>query len=185
MLETEASIVGLGDILSQQQEDGKYHPVAYASRFLIPSERNYPISELETLAIVWAVKYFRTYLLGHPCTVLTDHASCLSLLNTPKPSAKLARWAMAIQEMDLRIKHRSGRSNAGADALSRTPATVNAVTTDPNAPADGLLESDATDDGDDQKHARDWDKFLPFMLYAYRVTAQESTQESPFYLFYG
>ena len=127
--------------------------MAYASRSLIPSERNYPISELETLAIVWAVKYFRTYLLGHPCTVLTDYASCLSLLNNPKPSAKLARWAMAIQEMDLEIKHRSGLSNAGADALSRTPATVNAITTDSNAPADGILESDATDNGDDPPDA--------------------------------
>ena len=149
LLETDASIVGLGAILSQKQEDGKYHPIAYASRSLIPSEKNYPISELETLAIVWAVKYFRTYLLGHPCTVLTDHASCLSLLNTPKPSAKLARWAMAIQEMDLEIKHRSGRSNAGADALSRTPGdatTVNTVTTDSGTPTDSTPQTDSTDD---------------------------------------
>ena len=36
-----------------------------------------------------------------------------------------------------------------------------------------------------EKHARDWDRFLPFMLYAYRVTAQESTRESLFYLLYG
>ena len=150
LLETDASIVGLGAILNQQQEDGKYHPVAYTSRSLIPSEQHYLISELETLAIVWAVKYFRTYLLEHPYTMLTDHASSLSFLNTPKPSAKLARWAMAIQEMDLEIKYRSGRSNAGADALSRRSATVNAITTDPNAPTDGILKCDAMDDGDDQ-----------------------------------
>ena len=53
LLETDASGVGLGAILSQRQEDGKYHPVAYASRSLLPNERNYPISELEILAIVW------------------------------------------------------------------------------------------------------------------------------------
>ena len=135
LLETDASGIGLGAVLSQKQSDGKYHPVAYASRSLQPNEKNYPISELETLAIVWAVKYFRAYLLGHPCTVLTDHAACVSLLNTPRPSAKLARWAMAIQEMDLMIKHRSGRSNAGADALSRHPcdtAHVSAVVADPS-----------------------------------------------------
>ena len=133
LLETDASGIGLGAVLSQKQSDGKYHPVAYASRSLQPNEKNYPISELETLAIVWAVKYFRAYLLGHPCTVLTDHAACVSLLNTPRPSAKLARWAMAIQEMDLLIKHRSGKSNAGADALSRYPggvADTNAVVAD-------------------------------------------------------
>ena len=82
LLETDASGIGLGAILSQKQSDGEYHPIAYASRSLQPSEKNYGISELETLALVWAVKYFRTYILGHPCTVLTDHAACLSLLNT-------------------------------------------------------------------------------------------------------
>ena len=96
LLETDASGIGLGAVLSQKLSDGKYHPVAFASRCLQPYEKNYPISELETLAIVRAVKYFRAYLLGHPCTVLTDHAACVSLLNSPRPSAKLARWAMAI-----------------------------------------------------------------------------------------
>ena len=146
LLETDASGVGLGAVLSQSQGDGKYHPIAYASRSLQPNEKNYPITELETLAIVWAVKYFRAYLLGHPCTVLTDHAACVSLLNTPRPSAKLARWAMAIQEMDLTIKHRSGRSNAGADALSRYPvdtATVSAVVEDSlSFPPDDVTDSD-------------------------------------------
>ena len=133
LLETDASGVGLGAVLSQQQSDGRYHPIAYASRSLQPSEKNYAISELETLAIVWAVKYFRPYMLGYPCTVLTDHAACVSLLNTPRPSSKLARWAMTLQEMDLSIKHRSGDTNASADALSRFPvdtATVSAVTAD-------------------------------------------------------
>ena len=121
LLETDASGVGLGAVLSQKQDDNTYHPIAYASKSLQVHEKNYAISELETLAIVWAVKKFRAYLLGHPCTVLTDHAACLSLLNTPRPSAKLARWAMAIQELNLEIKHRSGRANANADALSRHP----------------------------------------------------------------
>ena len=51
---------------------------------------------------------------------MTDHAACLSL-NTPSPSAKLPRWAMAIQEMDLELRHQSGRTYASADALSRHP----------------------------------------------------------------
>ena len=83
LFETDASGVGLGAMLSQKQGDGKHHPVAYASRSLQANEKNYPIFELETLATVWAVKYFRAHLLGHPCTVLPDHAACVSLLNTP------------------------------------------------------------------------------------------------------
>ncbi len=55
---------------------------------------NYHITELETLAIVWAVKYYRSYLLGHQRLVLTDHAACTSLFSTCNPSAKLARWAL-------------------------------------------------------------------------------------------
>lgn len=78
LLETDASGIGLGAVLSQKQSDGRYHPVAYASRSLQPNEKNNPISELETLAIVWAVKYFRAYLLGHPCTVLTMQPVYLS-----------------------------------------------------------------------------------------------------------
>ena len=54
MLETDASIEGLGAVLSQMQQDGYQHPIAFASRALSPSERNYSITELGTLAVVWA-----------------------------------------------------------------------------------------------------------------------------------
>lgn len=71
-LETDASIQGLGAVLSQKQEDGKSHPVAYASRALSAPERNYSITELETLAVVWAISHFHTYLYGNCVTVYTD-----------------------------------------------------------------------------------------------------------------
>ena len=51
-LETDASIQGLGAILSQVQNDGYLHPLAYASRSLSHSEKNYVITELEALAVV-------------------------------------------------------------------------------------------------------------------------------------
>ena len=127
ILETDASMVGLGAILSQAQDDGTVHPVAYASRSVDKHEKNYGISELETLGLVWAVRYFRIYLLGHPCVVYTDHAACLSILNTARPSGKLARWALTIQEMDLTIKHKPGKKNTNADALSRCPADEGVV----------------------------------------------------------
>ena len=121
VLETDASGVGLGAVLSQLQEDGQLHPVAYASRSLDASEKNYGISELETLGLVWAARHFRPYILGHHTTVYTDHSACLSLLQSARPSGKLARWALTIQELDLTIKHRSGQQNSNADALSRNP----------------------------------------------------------------
>ena len=69
IIETDASTNGLGAVLAQQQEDGKVHPVAFASRSLSPNERNYAIAELVTLGLVWAAKLFRPYLLGHHCIV--------------------------------------------------------------------------------------------------------------------
>ena len=51
----------------------------------------------------------------------------MSLLNHPRPSGKLARWALTIQDMDLVIKYRSGKSNTNADALSRNPVTQSLI----------------------------------------------------------
>ena len=111
LLETNASGAGLGAVLSQKQEDGTTRPIAYASRTLQPHEKNYGISELEDIGVVWAVKHFRHYIYGHPCTVHTDHEALKSLLNTPQPSGKLARWGMALQELDLDIQYCVGKTN--------------------------------------------------------------------------
>ena len=59
--------------------------------------------------------------------VFTDHAACTSLLGAKNPSSKLVRWEMAIQELDLDIRHRAGKSNHVADALSRNPVEVSRV----------------------------------------------------------
>ena len=86
-LETDASIQGLGAVLSQKQEDGKLHPIAYASRALSKPERNYSVTELETLAVVWAITHFRSHLYGGRVTVLTDH-SAVKAAQTPRGSMR-------------------------------------------------------------------------------------------------
>jgi len=89
MLESDASGVGLGAILTQKQEDGTVQPIAYASRTLQSHERRYSATELEALGIVWPVKHYRHYLYGHHCHVYSDHEPLKSSLNTPHPSGKL------------------------------------------------------------------------------------------------
>ena len=91
LLETDTSGVALGAVLSQKQEDGTIHPIAFASRMLQLHEKKYGILEMEGLGVVWAVKHFRHYIYGHHCTVYTDHEALKALLNTPQLSGKLVR----------------------------------------------------------------------------------------------
>ena len=70
LLETDASKYSLGTILQQVQEDGKYHPIAYASHALQGSKANYHSSKLEFLALQWAMtQQFKEYLMYQPFTV--------------------------------------------------------------------------------------------------------------------
>lgn len=132
VLETDASGRGIGAILSQRLSNGQLHPVAFGSRALSSPEKNYCISELETLAVVWAIQHFHAYLYGHEVTVLTDHAAVRAILETPTPSGKHARWWLKVFASGVgkvHITYRPGSQNAKADALSRNPVQTAAVNT--------------------------------------------------------
>ena len=62
-LNTDASEKGLGTVLYQQQDDGTFRVIAYASQTLSKSERNYDAHKLEFLALKWSVtQRFHEYL---------------------------------------------------------------------------------------------------------------------------
>ena len=89
---TDASLSGLGAVLYQKQ-DGKDRVVAYASRSLKPSEKNYPAHKLEFLALKWAIsEKFRDYLYGSKFEVLTDNNPLTYVLTTAKLDATGQRW---------------------------------------------------------------------------------------------
>ena len=119
ILITDASEQGLGAVLSQLNEDGKEVVIAYASRSLQGAEKNYPITELECLAIIWAVKHFQKYLTKRKFTIITDHSALKTLRTAKVPVRRRAQWMMYLQQYDFEIKHRPGKSNTNADALSR------------------------------------------------------------------
>ena len=123
-LETDASGLGVGAVLSQVQKDGKSHPIAFASCALSPCERNYGITELETLAVVRSVSHFRNYLYGQDVAIYTDHTAVTAVLQKPNASAKHTRWWLKVHGSGLKnvtIRYRPGRENSSADALFRGP----------------------------------------------------------------
>ena len=124
VLETDALGLGLGAVLSQKQEDGKSHPIAYASRALNPAEKNCSVTDLETLAVVWSITHFHSYLYGGTMTVITDHSAVKSVLEASNPTGRHARWWTRVYGRGIKsltIVYRAGRENASADALSRNP----------------------------------------------------------------
>ena len=118
-IQTDASDVAIAAVLAQEDENGKEHPCLYASRQLSMSERNYSVSERECLALVFAVGKWRPYLWGHPFVVWTDHAALTFLMSAKGLVGRLARWALTLQQYEIIIKHRAGKLNTNADALSR------------------------------------------------------------------
>lgn len=119
ILHVDASMDGLGAVLNQEYLEG-LRPVAFASRKLCQSEKNYPIHQLEFLALKWAVvDKFHDYLYGARFTVRTDNNPLTYVLTTAKLSATGHRWLANLTTYDFDIKYKPGRENVDADWLSR------------------------------------------------------------------
>ena len=93
--------------------------MAFGSRALYPPEKNYSVTELETLAVVWAIKHFHAYLYGHNVQVVTDHSAVNALLGSPNSSGEAARWWLRVFGTGVRkvdILYISGKEDLSADA---------------------------------------------------------------------
>ena len=133
LLETDASKEGLGAVLSQKQEDGRFHPVAYGSWALSMHEKNYHSMKLEFLALKWAVtEHFKEYLLYQPFLVKTNNNPLTYIMSTPNLDATGHHWVSTLAKYDFWLEYQKGRDNAAADALSRVtthlpPEAVQAI----------------------------------------------------------
>ena len=120
LLTTDASGYTVGAVLSQDTEKLQ-RPLAYASRTLNKAELNYSSVEKELLAIVWACKHFRPYLLGRKFTIFTDCKGLVWILNVKDPGSRLIRWKLLLEEYDYEIRFKQGERNCVADALNSNP----------------------------------------------------------------
>src|SRR5882672_7167632 len=135
LIQCDASGSGLGAVLMNRPKvtpatgakPGKYLPVSFISRALQGAEKNYSTTELECLALVWAVEKFRPYIELTPFVIETDHIALKWLLATKNPKGRIARWVMKLQEWDFTIAHRPGKANGVADGLSRYPLPLPAM----------------------------------------------------------
>ena len=130
ILETDASGIGLGAVLLQEQEDGKLYPVTYASRALRRSQKNYHSSKLEFLALKWAItEQFREYLMCKPFTVRTDNNPLTYIMTMPNLDAMGHRWVSALAGFDFKIEYLKGTDNKVTDVLSQVETRLDDATT--------------------------------------------------------
>ena len=118
VLRTDACDNGIGAVL-MQEHDGKMYPCSYASKKLSHAEKNYSTIEKECLAVVWGVRKFELYLQGVTFVLQTDHHPLRYLDSAKFVNGRLMRWAMFLQNFNIKIEAIKGKDNVGADFLSR------------------------------------------------------------------
>ena len=112
-----------GRVLLMEGEDEKWKPVAYLSKSLNETERNYEIHNKEMLAIIRRLENWRHLLEGaqFKFEIWTDHKNLEYFMKTQKLNHRQARWALYLSRFDFILKHilemRIGKTNG----LSKRP----------------------------------------------------------------
>ena len=130
ILETDASLKGLGAVLTQEDDEGNFCIISYASHMLKPYERsmrNYSSAKLELLVLKWAVcEKFKDYLISSQFTMVTDN-NPLTYVRMSRLGAAQIHWLSDLALFDFEIKYRAGKSNQAADTLSWHPSNPDSL----------------------------------------------------------
>ena len=126
ILESDTSQYGIGAVILHRFPNGDERPIAYASRSLNSSEKNYSQIEKEGLAISFSVTKYYMYLFGRKFKLRTDHKALLKILapGSPTPvlaAARLQRWSLLLSSYQYEIEFKPSAEVASSDALSRLP----------------------------------------------------------------
>jgi len=120
VMETDASGYTLGVVIAQEFEDG-IHPIAFHSRSLLPTEKNYDAHDKELAGVIFGFKCGRPLFLGatHAIHVRTDHKNLQYFCDPHKITGQQARWIEFLQDFDYTLEHIPGSTNTVADLLSQ------------------------------------------------------------------
>ena len=144
VLDTDASDIGIGAVLSQEDATGSEVVIAYASRTLSRPEQRYCVTRKELLAAVEFIHHFPQYLLGREFTLRTYHSSLVWLRNFKEPEGQLARWLEKLQKYSFSVVHRQGTKHGNADALSRVPCRQCGRESHETTPKGDVIEGSVT-----------------------------------------
>jgi len=126
IIETDASDYVSAGVLSQRDDEGVLHPVAYFSKKHSPAECNYDIYDKELMAIIKALEEWRPECEGaaYPLQLITDHKNLEYFMTKKLFNRRQARWSEFLTLFDYEIVYRPGKSNGKADALTRRPGDL-------------------------------------------------------------
>nr|GFD07266.1 reverse transcriptase domain-containing protein [Tanacetum cinerariifolium] len=102
----------------EQRIKKHFRPIHYASKTINQAETNYTTTEKEMLAVVYAFKNFRSYIIMNKSIVYTDHSALKYLFAKKDAKARLLRWILLLQEFDFKVIDTRRAENYAADHLS-------------------------------------------------------------------
>ena len=131
-IECDALKYASGAVLTQQDNNGDRHLVAFLSKTFSETERNYEIYDRELLAIIRALEEWRHYIQGsrHTTIVYLDHQNLTYFRSAQKLNQRQARWSLYLSEFDVKLVHQPGSKMIQSDALSRRPDLIPSKDTD-------------------------------------------------------